>query len=208
MVILSIEIMQNHQKIYPQKGLRVIYPDDVVTENGEFLYMIWTMRKIYGATLIRICRRSLDRKQQSKLLMTWTWRKPKRLKCTAIMKVSRENLTNRRRIWNQPHTSRWTYMWMIQSRCHEGTIFLGEESFIGNETLMATQLDARTRIQSLIHIGMKCNLTMVKWLISLPTSSRIGCMLSVKETGMICCCFISSLTTINHNRKCLCKIRR
>ena len=34
MVILSNKIMQNYAKIYPQKGVRVIYPEYVVTENG------------------------------------------------------------------------------------------------------------------------------------------------------------------------------
>ena len=34
MVILSNKIMQNHPKNYPQKGVRVIYPNVVVTENG------------------------------------------------------------------------------------------------------------------------------------------------------------------------------
>ena len=35
-------------------------------------------------------------------------------------------------------------------------------SFLGNKTSMATQLDAITRIQSLIHILMKWNSKMVK----------------------------------------------
>ena len=34
MVILSNNIMQNSQNNYPQKGLMVITPDAVVTENG------------------------------------------------------------------------------------------------------------------------------------------------------------------------------
>ena len=34
MVILSNKIMQKYQNIYPQKGVMVITPDDVVTENG------------------------------------------------------------------------------------------------------------------------------------------------------------------------------
>ena len=34
MVILSNKIMQNYRKIYPQKGVMVITPDAVVTENG------------------------------------------------------------------------------------------------------------------------------------------------------------------------------
>ena len=34
MVILSNEIMQNCHKNYPQKDIRVIYPDYVLTENG------------------------------------------------------------------------------------------------------------------------------------------------------------------------------
>ena len=34
MVILSNKIMQNYQKNYPQKGVKVIYPDGVVIENG------------------------------------------------------------------------------------------------------------------------------------------------------------------------------
>ena len=34
MVILSNKIMQNYPKNYPQKGVRVIYPDAVVTDNG------------------------------------------------------------------------------------------------------------------------------------------------------------------------------
>ena len=33
MVIVSNKIMQNYPKNYPQKGVRVIYPDYVVTEN-------------------------------------------------------------------------------------------------------------------------------------------------------------------------------
>ena len=31
---LSNKIMQNYPKVYPQKGVKVIYPDAVVTENG------------------------------------------------------------------------------------------------------------------------------------------------------------------------------
>ena len=34
MVIVSNKIMQNYQNNYPQKGVRVVYPDYVVTENG------------------------------------------------------------------------------------------------------------------------------------------------------------------------------
>ena len=34
MVILSNKIMQNYPKNYPQLGVRVIYPDSVVTKNG------------------------------------------------------------------------------------------------------------------------------------------------------------------------------
>ena len=34
MVILSNKIMQNYRKNYPQKGVMVITPDAVVTENG------------------------------------------------------------------------------------------------------------------------------------------------------------------------------
>ena len=34
MVILSNKIMQNYSINYPQKEVRVIYPDSVVTENG------------------------------------------------------------------------------------------------------------------------------------------------------------------------------
>ena len=34
MVILSDKVMQNCPKIYPRKGVRVIYPDYVVMENG------------------------------------------------------------------------------------------------------------------------------------------------------------------------------
>ena len=34
MVIFSNKTMQNYHKIYPQKGVRVIYPDSVVTEKG------------------------------------------------------------------------------------------------------------------------------------------------------------------------------
>ena len=36
MVILSNKIMQNYHKNHPQKGVRVIYPDSVVTKNGSF----------------------------------------------------------------------------------------------------------------------------------------------------------------------------
>ena len=32
--------MQNYPKIYPQKGVWVIYPDSMVTENGQFTYML------------------------------------------------------------------------------------------------------------------------------------------------------------------------
>ena len=35
MLILSNNIMQNYPKHYPQKGVRVIYPDYVVMENGQ-----------------------------------------------------------------------------------------------------------------------------------------------------------------------------
>ena len=34
MVTLSTEIMQIYPKHYPQKGVRVIYPDSAVTENA------------------------------------------------------------------------------------------------------------------------------------------------------------------------------
>ena len=34
MVILSNKIMQNYQNNYPQKGVRAIYPDSVVLDNG------------------------------------------------------------------------------------------------------------------------------------------------------------------------------
>ena len=34
MVIFSNKIMQNYRKNYPQKGVMVIIPDDVVMENG------------------------------------------------------------------------------------------------------------------------------------------------------------------------------
>ena len=34
MVIFSDKIVQNYQNNYLQKGVRVIYPDTVVTENG------------------------------------------------------------------------------------------------------------------------------------------------------------------------------
>ena len=34
MVILSNKFMQNYPNIYSQKGVRVIYPDYVVIENG------------------------------------------------------------------------------------------------------------------------------------------------------------------------------
>ena len=34
MEILSDKTMQNHPKKYPKKGVKVIYPDSVVTENG------------------------------------------------------------------------------------------------------------------------------------------------------------------------------
>ena len=36
MVILYNKIMQYYPKFYPQKGVRIIYIDSVVTENGEF----------------------------------------------------------------------------------------------------------------------------------------------------------------------------
>ena len=36
MIILSNKIMQNYPQNYPQKGVKVIYPDSVVTENGQF----------------------------------------------------------------------------------------------------------------------------------------------------------------------------
>ena len=39
MVILYDKIMQNYHKIYPQKGVRVIYPKSVVTKKGWFPYM-------------------------------------------------------------------------------------------------------------------------------------------------------------------------
>ena len=34
MVVVSNKIMQNYQNNYPQKGVMVIIPDAVVTENG------------------------------------------------------------------------------------------------------------------------------------------------------------------------------
>ena len=34
MVMFSNRIMQNYQNDYPQKGVMVITPDSVVTENG------------------------------------------------------------------------------------------------------------------------------------------------------------------------------
>ena len=48
--------------------------------------------------------------------------------------------------------------------------WLGGDSFIRNKTLVATQLDARTRIQFSIHVGMKWSSTVVKLRSSLSTS--------------------------------------
>ena len=40
MSILSNKTMQNYPKNYPQKGVRVICPDSVVMNNGQFPFML------------------------------------------------------------------------------------------------------------------------------------------------------------------------